>query len=107
MATRNSGLIRTHTVRHTLERALCRRLALGCGVAVRPDGALGLKMGSEVFHGWDDFLAAGVGTSAALAGLLFVVVAVNLSSILKYPHLPARAIEALTTLLCVLVICSG
>jgi hypothetical protein len=45
-----------------------------------------------------------VGASAALAGLLFVAVSINLGQILKYPHLPTRAVEALATLLCVLVI---
>jgi hypothetical protein len=63
-------------------------------------------MESEVFQGWHDFLVAEVGASAGLAGLPFVAVSINLSSILKYPHLPIRAIEALTTLLCVRVICS-
>ena len=53
---------------------------------------------------WSDFFTAEVGASAALAGLLFVAVSINLGQILKYPHLPIRAIEALTTLLCVLVI---
>jgi hypothetical protein len=53
---------------------------------------------------WSDFFVAEVGASAALAGLLFVAVSINLGQILKYPHLPTRALEALATLLCVLVI---
>jgi modulator of FtsH protease len=55
-------------------------------------------------RGWSDFFAAEVGASAALAGLLFVAVSINLRQILKFPHLPTRALEALATLLCVLVI---
>jgi hypothetical protein len=55
-------------------------------------------------HEWSDFFVAEVGASAALAGLLFVAVSINLAQILKYPHLPTRALEALATLLCVLVI---
>ena len=54
--------------------------------------------------GWDNFFVAEVGASAALTGLLFVAVSINIGQILKYPHLPVRAIEALTTLLCVLVV---
>ena len=53
---------------------------------------------------WSNFFVAEVGASAALAGLLFVAVSINLGQILKFPHLPTRAIEALATLLCVLFI---
>jgi modulator of FtsH protease len=58
----------------------------------------------EVTAGWDNFLVAEVGASAALLGLLFVAVSINLTQILKYSHLPARALEALGALLCVLVV---
>ena len=55
-------------------------------------------------HEWSDFFVAELGASAGLAGLLFVAVSINLGQILKYPHLPTRALEALAGLLCVLVI---
>jgi hypothetical protein len=54
---------------------------------------------------WHDFFVAAVGASAALLGLLFVTVSINLEHILKYPHLPGRAASTLGTLLTVLVIC--
>jgi hypothetical protein len=57
-------------------------------------------------RGWNDFFVAEAGASAALAGLLFVAVSINLTQILKYPHLPTRAIEALATLLLVLFVCT-
>lgn len=41
--------------------------------------------------GWENFFVAEVGASAALAGLLFVAVSVNLTQILSIPGLPGRA----------------
>lgn len=54
---------------------------------------------------WHDFFVAAVGASAALLGLLFVTISINLEHILKYPQLPGRAASTLGTLLTVLVIC--
>jgi hypothetical protein len=56
--------------------------------------------------GWDNFFLAEVGASAALAGLLFVGVSLNLTKILELPWLPGRALEALVMLLTVLVVSS-
>ncbi len=43
------------------------------------------------------------GASAALAHLVIVAVSVNISRILSFPHLPARAGAAISTLILVLV----
>ena len=53
--------------------------------------------------GWENFFVAEAGASAALAGLLFVAVSINLSRILAFPQLPGRAAEALIILVGVLV----
>ncbi|HVW30160.1 MAG TPA: hypothetical protein VHC69_32600 [Polyangiaceae bacterium] len=55
---------------------------------------------------WDNFFVAEVGASAALAGLVFVAVSINLSRILQLQQLPARAAEALAILLSVLFVSS-
>lgn len=57
---------------------------------------------------WTAFLATEVGASAALAGLIFVGVSINLKSIVspQYPTLPNRALEALIALLAVLILAS-
>jgi hypothetical protein len=60
-------------------------------------------MESNSLHEWHDFFVAEAGASAALAGLLFVAVSINLAQILKFSHLPTRAIEALASVLAVLV----
>jgi hypothetical protein len=56
--------------------------------------------------GWENFFVAEVGASAALSGLLFVAVSINLTRILASTHLPARAAETLVMILAVLAIAS-
>ena len=55
---------------------------------------------------WGSFFVAEVGAAAALTGLLFVAVSINLARILQFPKLPARAAETLALLLLVLVVAS-
>ena len=53
--------------------------------------------------GWESFFVAQVGASAAVAGLVFVGVSINLDKILKYAGLPGRTLEALIVLILVLI----
>jgi hypothetical protein len=55
---------------------------------------------------WSNFFVAQVGASAALAGLLFVAVSINLARVLEFPQLPARAAESLFAFLSVLAVAS-
>jgi hypothetical protein len=55
---------------------------------------------------WHEFFTAAAGASAALLGLLFVTISINLEQILKHRHLPGRAAATLGVLLSVLVVCS-
>lgn len=55
-------------------------------------------------EGWDSFFVAEAGAAAALAGLVFVGVSVNLQRIMAYPTLPGRALEAIVVLIEVLVV---
>src|SRR5260370_13389520 len=56
--------------------------------------------------GWNNFLIAQVGASAALAGLVFVGILINLTRILSTGSLPEYALQALVLLLAVLAISS-
>ena len=56
---------------------------------------------------WEPFFTAVIAAAAALTGLLFVSVSINLDRILKgTKFLPARAAETLATLLLVVVSCA-
>lgn len=53
---------------------------------------------------WTDLFVAAAGASAALAGLVFVAVSINLDRILGEDGLPDRALETLLLLVAVLVV---
>jgi len=63
-------------------------------------------MPTDVMQGWSNFLVGELSAAAALTGLLFVAVSINLARILQFPHLPMRAAEALFELLSVLIVTS-
>jgi hypothetical protein len=52
---------------------------------------------------WHDLFIAVAGAAAALTGLIFVAVSINLKQILEYPGLPTRAVETLSILTGLLV----
>jgi hypothetical protein len=54
--------------------------------------------------GWNDFFTASAGASAALAGLLFVGLSINLKKIISIQQLPSRALAAMILLAVVLVV---
>jgi modulator of FtsH protease len=53
---------------------------------------------------WSDLFVAAAGASAALAGLVFVAVSINIGPIVETPGLPDRALLTLLLLLGVLIV---
>jgi len=65
-----------------------------------------VSVDTTVLADWGDFFAAELGAAAALVGLLFVGLSINLEKILKEPSLPNRALLALGLLLGTLMMSS-
>jgi modulator of FtsH protease len=53
---------------------------------------------------WSEFFVAIAGAAAALTGLIFVGVSINLTRILSFSRLPDRAFQAIILMLTVLII---
>jgi modulator of FtsH protease len=55
-------------------------------------------------EGWGEFYVGEVGAAAALAGLLFVAISINIEKILAMPTLPGRAAQTLAIVSSALVV---
>lgn len=63
-------------------------------------------MDTAAVDAWDTFFAAQLGAAAALAGLIFVGLSLNLAKILAAPSLPNRALLSMLVLLGILLVAS-
>ena len=73
----------------------------------RPGGrrsAISTRLTAYDASEWTELFVATAGASAALAGLVFVAVSINVDRILKLPGIPERALETVLLLLAVLLL---
>jgi hypothetical protein len=61
-------------------------------------------MNASTLTGWENFFLASAGAAAALAGLLFVALSINLTRILAIPGLASRAGETFVPLTIILIL---
>lgn len=59
---------------------------------------------SAALESWETFFAAELGAAAALGGLVFVGLSLNLTKILSFPDLPNRALLAVTLLMLAMIV---
>src|SRR5260370_31921286 len=90
---RRSGRIGGHCPRATAPLRLCHTQA-----------DVSRKDELPMLNGWANFFLAQVSAPAALTGLIFVAVSINLTKILTYPTIPGHALEVLLSLLTLLLI---
>jgi modulator of FtsH protease len=55
-------------------------------------------------EGWHDLFVASAGAAAALAGLVFVAVSINVERILQYANLPSRALRTVMLLILAVIV---
>jgi hypothetical protein len=81
---------------------------MGIAWKLRREGADSRKNNEseQVMTGWENFFVGELGASAALTGLVFVGVSINLTKIMSSSSLINRALEALVALVTVLFISS-
>lgn len=85
---------------------MCRqddRAPVTSTVRARRAGGQNPRVPSYDPSAWYDFGVAAAGSAAALAGLVFVAVSINLDRILAYPSLPDRVGETVVLLVAALV----
>jgi hypothetical protein len=96
-ASHRPGVVRSWV--RALSASFGRPFVLG-----RRSGSLAGLFNAYSAAAWVNLMIAEAGASAALTGLVFVAVSINLEKVLAYPSLPGRAAESIIQLFGVLMI---